>query len=127
MPKKIDLTTLANGAVREQIDKELQKVIDNIYDPNTDATKKRRLSLIIELKPTKTRNMASVEVQAKATLAPIMPSATTIIIEKNFETGEIQAAEIGSQIPGQIEMDLSEAQEKAPEGNNIIDLRQVSK
>ena len=38
----IDMEKFANGAFTEQINRELKKVTENIQDPNTDATAKRR-------------------------------------------------------------------------------------
>lgn len=47
----IDMEKFANGAFTEQINRELKKVTENIQDPNTDATAKRRITVVIEFKP----------------------------------------------------------------------------
>ena len=44
----IDMEKFANGAFTEQINRELKKVTENIQDPNTDATAKRRITVVIE-------------------------------------------------------------------------------
>jgi hypothetical protein len=49
MPISIDLNTFANGALAERANEELQKILENIADPNTDAKKKRKLTLTITL------------------------------------------------------------------------------
>ena len=42
---------MAKGAVQERVDYEVSRVVDNILDPNTEATAKRKITLTIELKP----------------------------------------------------------------------------
>ena len=44
--KDINMETFANGAFTEQINRELKKVTENIQDPNTDATAKRKITII---------------------------------------------------------------------------------
>lgn len=39
------------GAFEERVDYEMDKVIQNILDPNTKATAKRKITLTIELTP----------------------------------------------------------------------------
>uniref|UniRef100_UPI0035A15A5B hypothetical protein n=1 Tax=Jeotgalibaca porci TaxID=1868793 RepID=UPI0035A15A5B len=49
MPEKnIDLPfgDLANGAVQEKLNGELQKIFNNIHDGNTKATDKRSVTII---------------------------------------------------------------------------------
>lgn len=118
---KINLNTFAGGALAEQLNNELQNVINNIYDPNTPATVARKLILEITLKPNQRRNGAQVQINAKSKLAPVIPVETSIMIDLDGE-GHVVAAEIGKQIAGQIEMDLSEVD--TPSGApNVIDLR----
>lgn len=69
--KHINMETFANGAFTEQINRELKKVTENIQDPNTDATAKRKITVMIEFKPNETRNFVTTGVQAKATLAKL--------------------------------------------------------
>lgn len=68
----IDMEKFANGAFTEQINRELKKVTENIQDPNTDATAKRRITVVIEFKPNEARNFVTTGVQAKSTLAPAL-------------------------------------------------------
>ena len=42
---------MAKGAFQERVDYEMARVIDNILDPNTKATAKRKITLTIELTP----------------------------------------------------------------------------
>lgn len=61
---------MARGAFVERVDYEMHKVIDNILDPNTKATAKRKITLTIELVPDDERQQINVQVTAKSTLAP---------------------------------------------------------
>lgn len=47
----INLEEFAGGAFTTQINRELKKVTENIQDPNTEATVKRRITVVIEFKP----------------------------------------------------------------------------
>lgn len=42
-----DLSTMANGGVQEKFVQELKKVTENILDPNTDAKKKRTVTITL--------------------------------------------------------------------------------
>ena len=43
------IMSMARGAFEERVDYEMDKVIQNILDPNTKATAKRKITLTIEL------------------------------------------------------------------------------
>lgn len=92
----IDMEKFANGAFTEQINRELKKVTENIQDPNTDATAKRRITVVIEFKPNKARNFVTTGVQAKSTLAPALGAVTALSMGKNIRTNEVEAVEIGA-------------------------------
>ena len=125
----IDMEKFANGAFTEQINRELKKVTENIQDPNTDATAKRRITVVIEFKP-------------NSTLAPALGAVTALSMGKNIRTNEVEAVEIGSQIPGQMTIEevtdsfderektprqvdpsTGEIIEQAEHSDNVIDLR----
>ena len=80
----IDMEKFANGAFTEQINRELKKVTENIQDPNTDATAKRRITVVIEFKPNEARNFVTTGVQAKSTLAPALGAVTALSMGKNI-------------------------------------------
>lgn len=79
----IDLETFANGAFTAQVNRAIEEVTKNIQD----------------------RTLAPIGIQSKTTLAPALGAVTAIQMAKDLVTGEIQAAEIGNQIPGQMSMD----------------------
>lgn len=64
---------MARGALMERADYELQKIIDNILDVNTEAGKKRKLTVTLEIVPDNTRTMVTVSATAKSVLVPTTP------------------------------------------------------
>lgn len=108
----INLEQFAGGAFTAQINRELKKVAENIQDPNTDATAKRKITVVMEFKPNEARDFVTTGVQAKATLAPALGAVTAFNIGTDLKTGEVQAAEIGKQLPGQMAMVLEDTGEE---------------
>lgn len=114
--RHFNMEEFANGAFTQQINRELEKVTQNIQDPNTDATAKRRITVVIEFKPNEERNFVTTGVQAKSTLAPSLGAVTALNMGKNLKTGEVEAVEIGNQIPGQMSIeDMEEDERHQPE------------
>lgn len=114
----INMEEFANGAFSAQINRELKKVTENIQDPNTDATAKRRITVVIEFKPNDARDFVTTGVQAKSTLAPALGAVTAMNMGKNLKTGEVEAVEIGNSFPGQLRM-AEEAEEPAGQAGGI--------
>lgn len=108
----INLEQFAGGAFTAQINRELKKVAENIQDPNTDATAKRKITVVMEFKPNEARDFVTTGVQAKATLAPALGAVTAFNVGTDLKTGEVQAAEIGKQLPGQMAMVLENTGEE---------------
>lgn len=100
MKKIVDLSNIANGAADEKFNQELQKVLENIADPNTEAKKARKITLTFTLTGNEKRNLANVEVQAKSTLVPAKEVGTELIIDYD-QDGSVTGAELKSGIPGQ--------------------------
>ena len=74
------IMSMARGAFEERVDYEMDKVIQNILDPNTKATAKRKITLTIELTPDDERRTIGVSVTAKSTLAATNPVATALYV-----------------------------------------------
>lgn len=102
------LLEMASGAFLEQVDYEMAKVVDNIIDPNTQATAKRKVSITMELVPDGSRQNISVTFSTKLSLAQTYPLTTSLSIVGADSTGEVQVVENVPQIPGQLGMDGSE-------------------
>lgn len=97
---------MAKGAVQERVDYEVSRVVDNILDPNTEATAKRKITLTIELKPDPDRQVITMNATAKSTLAATKPIGTALAITADAK-GKMMIAEMTPQIPGQMAMDGS--------------------
>lgn len=106
----INLETFANGAFSAQVNRAIEEVTKNVQDPNTDATAARKITVTIGFKPNQERNFVATGVQTKTTLAPALGAVTAISMGKDIKSGEVEAVEIGSQVPGQ----MSFAQETQP-------------
>lgn len=52
---KKSILEMSMGAILERVDYEMGKVMDNILDPNTKATAKRKISVTLELIPSADR------------------------------------------------------------------------
>ena len=101
----------ASEITEELVDYEMDKVIQNILDPNTKATAKRKITLTIELTPDDERRTIGVSVTAKSTLAATNPVATALYVTSDGN-GELVVAEMVPQLPGQMNMDGT--QQEAP-------------
>lgn len=99
-----NLETFANGALSEQLNRELESVTRNIQDPNTDAKKVRKITVVMTIKPNDQRNFSTVGIETKSALAPTLGAVTALSMGKDIRTGKVEAVEIGNQIPGQMSM-----------------------
>jgi len=99
---------MARGAIAERTDYEMGRVMQNIMDPNTKPTEKRKITLTIEFQPDDDRSTISVSVTAKSTLAPTTPIKTALYASTD-SYGEFRAVEMVPQVPGQLGFDGSEA------------------
>lgn len=118
------LDDLMNGAAVERFNKSLQEVLKNIFDPNTDAKKTRKIVMTMTIKPDKSRNSAKFYLDVRSGLAPIEPYEVNAMLARD-DRGNVSAAEFGSQIPGQMDIDDTQAEaEEAPK--NVVPLAVVS-
>lgn len=101
----INILQLAQGAVQEKLDREFEKVFENIQNPNVKATAKRTITLKIDLVPDDVRQVVKTNVTATSKLAPTDPVTTTILTGKDLTTNKIEARELQSGVPGQTYID----------------------
>lgn len=137
--KHFNLEEFAGGKLSVQLNKALEKVTENIQDPNTDAQKVRKINVSISLRPNDERNFVSTTVETKLSLAPELGATTALSMGRDLRTGEVEAIEIFNQIPGQMSVNDvidqdEEEQQKAfdPDtgeiyepSNKVIDLRKA--
>ncbi|PKR85035.1 replication terminator protein [Heyndrickxia camelliae] len=121
----IDLNTFADGALSERFNQELQKILENIADPNTDASKKRKLTVTVTLKADEKRDVVLSTVVAKSTLAPAKQIEAKLIMDLDNK-GKVTGAELKSGLKGQTFID-EEGDVSDDQGNKIINLKQQTK
>ena len=110
---KKSILQMARGAIMERADYEMTHLMENIMDPNTSATAKRKLTLTLELKPDDTRHNIAVSVTAKSTLAATNPVTTALYV-----ADEDTVVEMVPQIPGQFGIDGAE--QEAPPSLKLV-------
>ena len=93
-------------------DYEMGRIMQNILDPNTKPTEKRKLTITIEFTPDDDRAMIGISVTAKSALAATTAIKTAIYASVG-SFGEFSAVEMTPQVPGQTSFDGTE-QEAAP-------------
>ena len=84
---KSSILDMAMGAIKERVDYDVIKVVDNILDVNTKAKAKRKITLTIEFVPDEDRQKISISVTSKATLCPTNPVSTALAFVPNPEGG----------------------------------------
>lgn len=123
MQKNINfkLSELSNGAVQEKIDKEMRVVLQNVLDPNTDFKKARKVIVEITLNANEARNSINTDVIVKSKLVALNSVSTTVLVDRDVNTGQIMAAELQSGIPGQTYLDTDEGELKSDIGESIAE------
>ena len=107
MNKPIDLriSSISGGAIQEMIDMELQKVFENIHDPNTKATDKRTVTIKLEFVPDEKREIINLNSKVSSSLAAIRDVSVTVLTGKDLASGKVVAQELKSNMPGQTFLD----------------------
>ena len=80
---KRKILEMARGALMERSDYELTRIVENIMDINTPATKPWKLTVTIDLRPDETRQMVVISATAKSTLAATTPIQSTFWMESD--------------------------------------------
>jgi len=116
----VNLSKIAGGAVQEKLDRAIKEVVKNILDPNTDAKKKRKISLSLTITPSEQRDSFGLATQVKTTLVPENDVPATILVGKS-KKGEIVANELKSGAVGQEYFDPDDETLKDDKGNPVDD------
>lgn len=111
MDNTVSILEMAKGAIMEQFDVEVGKVISNILDPNTEPKKKRTITLTVDFIPDDYRQNITVQATAKSKLLPNNAIKTGLFIGADVGTGELQATELVPQLPGQMSFEGDEQEE----------------
>ena len=137
--KHINLEQFAGGKLSVQLNKALEKITENVQDPNTDAQKVRKINESISFRPNDERNFVATTVETKLSLAPELGATTALSMGRDLRTGEVEAVEIFNQIPGQMNVDdvIDQEEDETPKAfdpdtgeiyepsNKVIDLRKA--
>lgn len=127
------------GKLSVQLNKALEKITENVQDPNTDAQKVRKINVSISFRPNDERNFVATTVETKLSLAPELGATTALSMGRDLRTGEVEAVEIFNQIPGQMNVDdvIDQEEDETPKAfdpdtgeiyepsNKVIDLRKA--
>ncbi len=90
--KNVTIETMSDGAAIERANLELDRVLKNILDKNTNPTAAREVVLKIKLKPRNDR-AAEVTIQATSKLAPVTGHNTQLYIGEDL-SGKPECTEI---------------------------------
>ncbi len=137
--KHFNLEEFAGGKLSVQLNKALEKITENVQDPNTDAQKVRKINISISFRPNDERNFVATTVETKLSLAPELGATTALSMGRDLRTGEVEAVEIFNQIPGQMNVDdvIDQEEDETPKAfdpdtgeiyepsNKVIDLRKA--
>ncbi len=100
--KKLD--ELMDGALTERFNYEMDRVLQNVFDPNTNAKQKRQIQIVIDISANERRDAAEFKVDVKSKLAPPVPVTQTVFLAMD-DSGNVTATEITNQVPGQVSIE----------------------
>lgn len=117
---RVNLETFAGGALQEKFDDAMEKVLQNMMDPNTPWKNKRKITVEVTFEQNEDRDDSSVDVSVVPKLAAVKPVNTRMAIGKDLETGKCYAEEYGNSIRGQMTFeDLKEQDEFVVDGKRV--------
>ena len=122
--KHIDLEQFAGGKLSVQLNKALEKITENVQDPNTDAQKVRKINVSISFRPNDERNFVATTVETKLSLAPELGATTALSMGRDLRTGEVDDVidQEEDETPKAFDPDTGEIYEPS---NKVIDLRKA--
>lgn len=105
--QSLSIDTLCGGAVQERINRGLRKVADNILDPNTEAKKKRSITVKLTFTPNEDdREDVMVDASVLWSLAPEESAKTQLFVNKDIANNNITIQEHArGEIKGQLSFD----------------------
>ena len=92
------LDELMDGALTERFNYEMERVLQNVFDPNTNPKAKRQIQIVIDITPNERRDAAEFKVDVKSKVAQ------TVMLYQD-DDGNVTATELTGQLPGQVDMD----------------------
>lgn len=101
MKKVQNILEFDDGSILNQAQKELQKVLNNIADVNTN-TKPREITIKLKLVPDDKRKHIEMQAVVTSKLQPCHPIATSMQISMNDK--EVVATELSAYPDGQVDL-----------------------
>lgn len=98
------LDELMDGALTERFNSEMERVLNNVFDPNTSPKAKRQIQIVIDITPNERRDAAEFKVDVKSKTAPPVAVTQTVFLAMD-DYGNVTATEMANQVPGQINID----------------------
>lgn len=80
----VDLNTLAGGAFAEKVNEALVQVGENIQNQNTEATKKRKITITMTFAPNKTRQLVNTQIGITTKQAALVPNPVHLVPYRTF-------------------------------------------
>ena len=108
----LKLEEFAGGALQEKANAAMQRVLENMQDPNTPYKVKRGITIKIGFTQNEERDDTVVDISVETKLAAASPVRTMMAIGRNLENGEVYAEEYGKQIKGQMSLNLDQSSAK---------------
>lgn len=119
--KQVLLSEINEGALQEQFNHVMHAVVENILDPNTDATKKRQITITLDIKPNEYREDFVMNAVVKSKLVPRDEVTSRVLIGRD-EKGKLVANELKSGQRGQTYFDPEDSELKDDQGTPITEL-----
>lgn len=117
---------LVGGGFQEKLQSEIEKVFENIHDPNTKATDKRMVTAKFTLSPDEDREFVQLDMDFTTKLAPVEGLSTRVLTEKDLASNTIGAYEFMSNQRGQTFID-DDGELKADNGEPVDVIEQEMK
>ena len=117
----INIATIAGGALIEQVDEEIRKVLENIADPNTDPEKNRKVIIHLTISGEQNREIADLSFQTKSVLVPARSQTTRIAFEKNGNQIVAEELRKGAMV-GQVKIDPTGKVEEPAMASKVVSM-----
>lgn len=98
----VELGKIGGGALQVRFNREFEKVVKNMKDPNTSFKEARKITITMTLKQDEDRNTCTCTCEVSSRLAKARSFDTNFGIGQDLKSGQFVAKEYGSQIPGQM-------------------------
>ncbi|SJZ89295.1 hypothetical protein SAMN02745116_01758 [Pilibacter termitis] len=123
---ELNIAKLNDGIIQERFRYELDKVIENIKDPNVDSDKKRQIIITLDITPSNNFDSAiNIEAVVKSKLLPEKTSKVVALYGEGM-TGEMEVNELKTNQRGQMYFD-EKAQLRTDTGQKIEEVETESK